>query len=72
MISKGLDCGIAMLHFELGVRTAGATGSWRLLEGNDVASWDFSPRFDVATHGTPDDAVGTGTSAPTPQRGASS
>ncbi|MHB1343141.1 MAG: nitroreductase family protein [Thermoleophilia bacterium] len=39
VISKRLDCGMAMLHFELGVRSAGATGSWSLLEGNDVARW---------------------------------
>ncbi|MHB8869148.1 MAG: nitroreductase family protein [Thermoleophilia bacterium] len=39
VISKRLDCGIAMLHFELGVRSAGGTGSWSPLEGNDVARW---------------------------------
>lgn len=39
VISKRLDCGIAMLHFELGARAAGAQGSWLLLEGNDVALW---------------------------------
>ena len=38
-ISKRLDCGIAMLHFELGAREAGAAGSWRLLSGRDVAQW---------------------------------
>ncbi len=31
-ISKRLDCGIAMLHFELGVRHDGADGSWERLE----------------------------------------
>jgi hypothetical protein len=39
MISKRLDCGIAMLHFELGAREAGAVGSWQLLSGRDVALW---------------------------------
>lgn len=39
VISKRLDCGIAMLHFELGARSAGVEGRWELLEGNDVARW---------------------------------
>jgi len=39
VISKRLDCGIAMLHFELGAREAGAAGSWELLSGRDVARW---------------------------------
>ena len=39
VISKRLDCGIAMLHFELGARAAGASGRWRLLDGKDVAEW---------------------------------
>ncbi len=43
VISKRLDCGIAMLHFELGARGAGARGSWSLLEGNDVARWVARP-----------------------------
>ena len=38
IVSKRLDCGIAMLHFELGVRTAGVSGSWELLDHrSDVA-----------------------------------
>jgi nitroreductase len=38
IVSKRLDCGIAMLHFELAVRAAGASGSWDLLEHRaDVA-----------------------------------
>ncbi|HET6498067.1 MAG TPA: nitroreductase family protein [Coriobacteriia bacterium] len=37
-ISKRVDCGIAMLHFELGARAAGSPGSWELLaERSDVA-----------------------------------
>jgi len=36
-ISKRLDCGIAMLHLELGARAAGVTGSWELLKPPDVA-----------------------------------
>ncbi len=39
-ISKRLDCGIAMLHFELGAREAGGSGRWELLSGPDVARWD--------------------------------
>jgi len=38
IVSKRLDCGIAMLHFELAVRAAGASGSWELLDHrSDVA-----------------------------------
>ena len=58
MISKRLDCGIAMLHFELGVRAAGAGGSWRLLSGNDVAAWDFAPTADARTDGAPREPAG--------------
>ena len=37
-VSKRVDCGIAMLHFELGARAAGSPGSWELLEHrSDVA-----------------------------------
>lgn len=39
VISKRLDCGIAMLHFELGAREAGAAGSWELMSDRDVAQW---------------------------------
>lgn len=35
--SKRLDCGIAMLHAELGAMAEGTTGRWELLAGNDVA-----------------------------------
>lgn len=38
-VSKRLDCGIAMLHFELGARAAGADGVWEFLEAPDVARW---------------------------------
>lgn len=39
-ISKRLDCGIAMLHFELGARAAGVAGEWQLVpEGTDVARY---------------------------------
>lgn len=39
-VSKRLDCGIAMLHFELGARHAGVSGHWELLStGSDVASF---------------------------------
>jgi nitroreductase len=36
-ISKRLDCGIAMLHFELGALAAGAEGKWEILASPDVA-----------------------------------
>lgn len=37
-VAKRLDCGIAMLHAELGARAAGADGAWRDLTGGmDVA-----------------------------------
>jgi len=36
-IPKRLDCGIAMLHFELGARGAGAPGTWRIEKGARVA-----------------------------------
>lgn len=38
-VSKRLDCGIAMLHFELGARGAGVEGEWVLLDAPDVARW---------------------------------
>jgi len=42
-ISRRLDCGIAMLHFELGVRAAGLSGSWEFLPPPDVARFRFGP-----------------------------
>lgn len=36
-LSRRLDCGIAMLHFELGARAAGLAGRWELLPAPDVA-----------------------------------
>ena len=42
-ISRRLDCGIAMLHFELGVRAAGLRGSWEFLQAPDVARFRFGP-----------------------------
>lgn len=41
-ISKRLDCGIAMLHAELGALGEGVSGSWELLDGPGVAR--FLPR----------------------------
>jgi len=35
-----LDCGIAMLHFELGARAAGSDGAWVPLAAPDVARWE--------------------------------
>lgn len=36
-ISKRLDCGIAMLHIELGALSCGVTGKWELLKQPQVA-----------------------------------
>lgn len=36
-ISRRLDCGIAMLHFEVGARLMGVTGSWEILAAPEVA-----------------------------------
>jgi len=38
-VSKRLDCGIAMLHFELGAASLGVSGSWELLEDGNVGLW---------------------------------
>lgn len=40
-ISKRLDCGIAMLHFELGARTSGVAGRWERLPSPEVARFIF-------------------------------
>ncbi|MEW5920122.1 MAG: nitroreductase family protein [Bacillota bacterium] len=37
--SKRLDCGIAMLHFELGARALGVGGRWEFLPSPDVARY---------------------------------
>jgi len=44
-ISKRIDCGIAMLHFELGVRRSGRSGTWEepgTGRALDVARWRLS------------------------------
>lgn len=41
-ISRRLDCGIAMLHFELGARTAGLAGEWEFREAPEVARYVLS------------------------------
>ncbi|NHJ12710.1 MAG: nitroreductase [Candidatus Thorarchaeota archaeon] len=38
-ISKRLDCGIAMLHFELGALVNGVEGQWKFLEAPHVAEF---------------------------------
>jgi len=40
-ISYRLDCGIAMLHFELGALAAGVRGKWTLLEPPQVARYSI-------------------------------
>ena len=37
VVSKRLDCGIAMLHVEIGALSSGAKGSWELLKSPQVA-----------------------------------
>jgi hypothetical protein len=39
--AKRLDCGIAMLHVELGARAAGRTGSWTFLEYPRVGRYEI-------------------------------
>jgi len=42
-ISPRLDCGIAMLHFELGALVSGGVGGWQLLPSPDVARYSLLP-----------------------------
>lgn len=39
LVRSRLDCGIAMLHFELGARSEGSDGVWEALAAPDVARW---------------------------------
>ena len=41
-VSRKLDCGIAMLHLELGALASGGKGSWEFLEYPSVARYKFS------------------------------
>ncbi len=41
-LSRRLDCGIAMLHFELGARAAGLAGEWEFREAPEVARYVLS------------------------------
>ncbi|GAB4253859.1 MAG: nitroreductase family protein [Thermoleophilia bacterium] len=41
-IPKRLDCGIAMLHFEVGARCVGVQGEWEHLSGSRVARFAVS------------------------------
>jgi hypothetical protein len=38
-ISRRVDCGIAMLHFEVGARLMGGVGVWEMLEAPEVARY---------------------------------
>lgn len=38
-VSRRMDCGIAMLHFEVGARLMGASGRWETLEEPQVARY---------------------------------
>lgn len=48
-IPKKLDCGIAMLHLELGAMAAGVTGNWQYLDGQEVALFtvENSDRYQI-------------------------
>jgi len=41
-ISKRLDCGIAMLHFEIAMAAQGVKGEWQFLEPPHVARFSFA------------------------------
>jgi nitroreductase len=41
-VSRKLDCGIAMLHLELGARSTGVQGSWEFLGFPNVAKYNIS------------------------------
>jgi hypothetical protein len=41
-VSRKLDCGIAMLHLELGARSTGVQGSWEFLRFPNVAKYNIS------------------------------
>jgi hypothetical protein len=40
-VTKRLDCGIAMLHLQLGALAEGIQGAWTDLDGADVARFDI-------------------------------
>ena len=42
VVSKRLDCGIAMLHIEIGALTSGTRGSWEPLESPQVACFNVA------------------------------
>jgi len=44
VVSKRLDCGIAMLHIEIGALSAGVRGSWELLKSPQVARFKVGAR----------------------------
>jgi nitroreductase len=41
-VSRKLDCGIAMLHLELGARNTGVNGRWEFLQNPNVAKFKIS------------------------------
>ena len=43
-VSKRLDCGIAMLHFEVAARSFGITGEWHLLKTPQVARFSYNQK----------------------------
>ena len=44
IVSKRLDCGIAMLHLEVAALSQGVTGSWEFLKAPQVARFTFASR----------------------------
>jgi hypothetical protein len=51
-VSRRLDCGIAMLHFEVGARLAGVTGHWKILESPQVARYRIVAAADASGRST--------------------
>lgn len=52
-VTRALDCGIAMLHAELGARDTGASGTWTDLAGGlDVARFDVGASDDSGKGGS--------------------
>jgi hypothetical protein len=50
-IPRRLDCGIAMLHFEVGARLMGAPGSWESLDDPEVARYRVTGTTDGSSAG---------------------
>lgn len=47
-VAKRLDCGIAMLHIEIGALSNGIKGNWEILRQPQVARFNFDNKTDTA------------------------